>query len=371
MRLGSLWVQDLRSVAHAQLPLAQDFTLVTGGNGQGKTNLLEAVHLCATLRPMTTSTPQELVRWNTPRAVVQGQLVGGVLPLAVRVVVEGSRRRAWVGGKPLRDAEGYTGTLPTVSFTPDDLGLVKQGPAARRQFFGRAAAELWPAARDEARRLDRCLRQRAAALRRGAAQDVLDALEQPLVQACINTWRRRAQALAIVQPYAAGWATRLLGGAVLQTRLRPGLPDGADGLDGSDADLDQALRQALAASLEEDRRRCTTSAGPHHDEVELLLDGVDARRFASQGQQRCVALALTLAVVDAVHHARAIPPLVLLDDVSSELDADRRSALFLALADGGCQVVATATDPSLLPLPPGFTGELAHYRAQGGKFSVV
>jgi DNA replication and repair protein RecF len=138
----------------------------------------------------------------------------------------------------------------------------------------------------------------------------------------------------------------------------------------TDAGRAAALRASLAEALEQDGQRATTSFGPHHDELELSIDGKDARRFASQGQQRCLALALTLGVVDAVHHARGRPPLVLLDDVSSELDEHRRRALFGALARAGCQVMATATDLSLLPVPPVPGLYVTHLKAHGGVFQA-
>jgi DNA replication and repair protein RecF len=369
VRLTQVRVENVRSIVAADVPLAGDFTFITGPNGAGKTNLLEAIHLCATLRPLTTTTPKELVRRGSERAAVDGVLEGGVLPLDVRVVVQRGRRHAWVAGKPLVDADAYLGTLPTVSFTPDDLGLVKSGPAERRAFFGRAAAELWPGARDETRRLERVLRQRAAALRRGASNDIVQALDGPLVAASIRVWRRRQALLSDVLPYATGWLSHLLAGHTLDVHLVPGLPGTTELATIPDDALADRLHQALATSLDQDRRRGQTAVGPHHDEFDVRLDSAEARRFASQGQQRCCALALTLGVVDAVHQARGRPPLVLLDDVSSELDGHRREALFGALALSNCQVVATATDVSLLPVPAGFGGLVRHHAARDGTFA--
>jgi len=373
MRISTLSVRDIRSIVAADITLARHFTFITGPNGAGKTNLLEGVHLLATLRPLTTSVPQELVRHGSALASVEGVLDGGVLPLGVRVAVERGRRRAFVGGKPLRDADAYLGTVPTVAFTPDDMRLVKEGPGARRGFVARCSVELWPAARDELKRLDRSLKQRAAALKRNAAGPVLQALEAPLIQAAVQVWRRRERTVDAVRPHAQRWLAGLLGGKSLGMTLVPGvdertLPIFAE-LD--DAHRATTLEAMLERSIDEDRRRATTSFGPHHDEIELTLDGTDARKFASQGQQRCVSLALTLGVVDAVHQARATAPLVLLDDVSSELDEGRRTALFAALADAGCQVVATGTDVGLMPLPAGFQGEVRHYGAHAGTFEAL
>jgi DNA replication and repair protein RecF len=369
MRLTELHAQHVRSISDARLTLGREFTLITGPNGAGKTNLLEAVHLVATLRPLTTTNAGDVVSRGEKSLTVDGRLEGGVLPLPVRVVVEGGRRRAWVGDKPLRDASAYLGTLATVAFTPDDLQLIKAGPGQRRSFISRAAAELWPAAREELQRYDRCLRQRAAALRRGAAPAVLDALEGPLLSSACAVWRRRERALESVLPHASRWLFQLLGGRVMEVTLQPGLPGaGTFATDGDDARA-AALRDALAASLDEDRRRASTSHGPHHDELAVNIDGHDARKYASQGQQRCAALAMTLGVVESVQEARARPPLVLLDDVSSELDEHRRVALFDALAQARCQVVGTATHRELMPLPKGLDAEVFHYTADGGTFT--
>jgi DNA replication and repair protein RecF len=363
VRLAWLDVQDVRSITAAHVDLAPGFTLVTGPNGSGKTNLLEAVHLAATLRPLTTATPGEVVRHGATMATVEAGLEGQVLPLQVRVVVHGNRRRAYVGGKPLRDAGAYLGTLATVAFTPDDLRLVKSGPDGRRDFLCRAAVELWPAARDELRRLERALRQRNAGLRAGASASFLAALQEPFTRAAAAVWSRRARTVATVLPHASRWLAQLLDGRTLEATLGHGLPQPPLG------DPAEALAAALPATLDEDRRRGTTSCGPHHDDLDLAVDGLQARRFLSQGQQRCVALALTLGVVDAVHQARGTPPLCLLDDVSSELDQTRRLALFRALGEARCQVVATATDPALLPVPPPWDAGVARYQAHGGTFT--
>ncbi|MEW5851441.1 MAG: DNA replication and repair protein RecF [Myxococcota bacterium] len=370
MRLERLTVSHVRSITSATVELAPQFTLITGPNGAGKTNLLEAAHLAATLRPLTTGTPGEVVQNGQTRAEVAAILTGGVLPLEVRVIIENGRRRATVAGKPLRDHAAYLGTLATMAFTPDDLRLVKEGPEARRNFLNRAASQLWPAAREELRRLERALKQRSAALRGGARLAVLEALNEPLAASVVAVWRRRERTLSALEPHATRWLAHLLDGRALQLGLRPGMelaPERFAAL--SDEERAAALVEELARTLDEDRRRGSTSVGPHHDDLELFLDGQAARRFASQGQQRCVALALTLGVVDALREARAAPPLVLLDDVSSELDDARRGALFQALADAGSQVMATATDESLLPLPPGYAGEVARYRASAGTFT--
>ncbi len=368
MYLSSVEATHVRSIRQAKVLLARDVTLITGPNGAGKTNLLEAVHLLGTLRPLTTSSPAELVTHGEKQLAVEGTLLGGVFPLVVRLTITGSRRHAWVGGKPLRDAEGYLGTLATVAFTPDDLHLVKSGPVQRRSFINRASCELWPAARDELRRYERALRQRAAALRRNARQDVLEAVEAPLRLLATQVWRRRERTLEVVLPHAVRWLSTLLDGRVLDVRLQPGLQGAVNFAQLTDGDRDLALQEGLGQALEEDRRRASTSYGPHHDELDVVLDGQAARRFASQGQQRCAALALTLGVVDAVAAARGRPPLVLLDDVSSELDEMRRRALFEALALARCQVVATATQVDLLPLPASFSGERRHYTAHAGSF---
>lgn len=362
----------VRSIQEATVELGPRFTLVTGPNGAGKTNLLEAVHLAATLRPLTTSTPAEVVRSGSERASVEARITGSVLPLDVRVVIQGGRRRAFVAGKPLTDPSAYLGTLATVSFTPDDMRLVKAGPEGRRHFLSRAAVELWPAAREELRRLERALRQRNAALRRGVSNDVLRAMEEPLIRSAVAVWRRRERAVQVVVPHARRWVANLLDGRCLGMAFQPSVPNPtvADFLGMDDEARVQVFSKVLQDSTEEDRRKGATTYGPHHDDVELAVDDLAARRFLSQGQQRCVALALTLGVVDAVREARARPPLCLLDDVSSELDENRRAALFTALGEAGSQVVATATDPSLLPVPQEARaeGDLVHYEAQNGTF---
>lgn len=367
MRLRALHLQDFRNLAEVSLSPSPRLTVLLGENGQGKTNLLEAVYLLATLRPLRASRLGELVRFGQGRAVVSGQVLGagGERTLAVEVVP--GARSATLDGKAVERLDSYLDGLAAVCFSPDDLLLVKGGPDGRRRFLDRAAFNRWPAVLGEARDYVRALRARNAALR-GGAGPVEESFREPLVRAGARLLRRRRDILTELEPRLAAAFAEISGpGAPLaEIAYRP---SGGVSLEGDEAALQGRLAEALAVRLPRDLERGYTTCGPHMDDVLLAIGGRAARTYGSQGQQRAYVLSLRIAEIENLRLVLSRPPLLLLDDLSSELDPAKNGFLLAYVASLPAQAFLTATDRRLIE--PAAGAETRFFRVEAGAIAPL
>ncbi len=346
MKLVSLEIRDFRNLAQVALTPSPRATVLVGENGQGKTNLLEAITFLTTLKALRATRLQELIRFGSERAEVAGAFEGpgGRRTLAVRIA-DGART-ALLDGKAQDRFDDYFEGLAAVSFTPDDLLLVKGGPDGRRRFLDRAAFNRWPAVLGEARDYVRALRARNAALRRGAPE-VEQSFREPLARAGARLLvRRRALIEELADRLTAAFreiSGPLAPAARLEYRAAAGMR-----IEGDEPELAARLAAILEVRLPRDQERGYTSAGPHADDALLLLDGKGARLYASQGQQRALVLALKIGEIENLRAALHRPPLLLLDDVSSELDPAKNGFLLEYLRSLPGQSFLTTTDERLL-----------------------
>lgn len=342
MRLRRLWLTDFRNYAAADVELAPGLTAVLGANGEGKTNLLEAVGYLATLSSFRGAPNEALVRAGAPRAVVraEGEREGRTLLIEAEIT-PGGRGRVQVNRQRLARARDLLGALRVTVFAPDDLALVKGGPTERRRYLDDVLVSVHPRNDQLRGELDRVLRQRNSLLRQAGGRLT------PEVEATLDVWDAKlaevGTALAEARRGLLDRLTPVLGRAYDQVARRP-----AHVQAGYQAPwLEAGLAAALAAGRRDDLRRGVSLTGPHRDEVILTVDGLPARTHASQGEQRSLALALRLAAHEVVTEAAGSPPVLLLDDVFSELDPDRSDALLAHLPPG--QTVLS----SAVGLPPG------------------
>jgi DNA replication and repair protein RecF len=337
-------------------------TILVGQNGQGKTNLLEAIYLLCTLKPLRAARLAELVRFGQARAEVAGAFAGpgGVRRVSVSVGPEG--RTAMLDGKPQERLDTYFEGLAAVCFAPDDLLLVKAGPEGRRRVLDRAAFNRWPAVLGEAREYVRALRSRNAALRSGSA-DVEESFRGPLVRAGARLQIRRRDLVAELAPRLAQAFGEISGADASPAEVAYRAAAGVE-VAGAERDVQASLAAALDRRASRDRERGYTSAGPHMDDLALSLGGRAARAYASQGQQRALVLALKVAEIENLRAALGRPPLLLLDDVSSELDPEKNRYLLEYLARLPGQAFLTATDRRLLE--PAAGPDAAFYEVASG-----
>lgn len=381
MRLGQLWLSDFRSYQTAEFTPAPDgLTVVMGQNGQGKTNLLEAVGYLATLRSFRGVSGDALIRLGSDRAVVRAEVERtGRNVLIEAELLSNGRDRVQVNRQHLRRARDLLGSFQVTVFSPDDLALVKGGPAERRQYLDGLLVALHPRHDATQNELDRVIRQRNALLKsvagvRQPAEDVLITLD---------VWDAKLVSVGEALVAAREGLTRAL--EPLVDRCYVELAETVEGPVGIDTQdrlrstvhpvsvrVSLEYRRSWAGSLTEalreargdDLRRGLTTVGPHRDELELMIDAMPARTHASQGEQRSLALALRLAGHRVVTDRLETPPVLLLDDVFSELD-DHRSAALLGALPAGQTLLTTAGR-----LPSGMTPE-AMWRVEDGKLSSM
>ena len=316
-----------------------------GANGEGKSNLLEAVELLTSLRSHRCSSDPDLIRQGEPTSRLRARTSeGDQLELELR---RRGGRRALRNGRSLERLIDLIGPLRCVGFSALDLELVRGEPAQRRQWLDRVVLQLEPIYGALLSRYGRLLRQRSQLLRRGLAPTersaLLDAFDQQMALVGTRLHRRRGRALERLEPLAQLWQERLGGGKeVLELLYRSGTRLEAEATGTGEEVWRAALLDQLLQQRSEEERLGQCLVGPHRDEIELLLGGAPARRFGSAGQQRTLVLALKLAELDVVHAVVGEPPLLLLDDVFAELDPRRQNLLLEAVGNGHqCLVSAT------------------------------
>lgn len=353
MQLDRVWLTDFRSYASAEVTLAPGLTVVVGANGQGKSNLLEAIGWMGGLKSFRAAPTEALVRVGADRAVIRGEGSRAGRALLVECeVAPGGRSRMLVNRQAVRRVRDGLDFLRAVVFAPDDLELVKGGPGERRRYLDDLLVALDPRLDALRSDLDRILKQRSALLKQAGGRltdDVaptLDVWDARLVRAGEALADARLDLVALLGPVVEA-AYRDLAG-------RGGVVLGYD-----PPWRAQGLQAALLEARRDELRRGVSLVGPHRDELELTLGGLPARTHASQGEQRTLALALRLAAARQVAAVLDTPPLLLLDDVLSELDDDRSSALLHHLPPGQT-VITTAT-----ALPTGTTPDLVLRVAAG------
>jgi DNA replication and repair protein RecF len=310
-----------------------------GENGAGKTNLLEALHVGTQGFSPRSRNDAQLVRFGAEAARIElkGDRAGTKLEVEL-TLRPGDAKRARLNGAALRAAEQLRAEVSTLVFTPDRLVVVKGGPAARRAYFDRTLGRLFPARAIVPAEYAAAVAQRNAALRRVAigasSRDAVTPWTERVAELGATLVAARAEAIGMLStPFAERAAELGLPGA--EVLYGPSPPTAAD----------------LEARLEEDLDRGTTGLGPHLDDVGIAAEGRDLRRFGSQGEQRLAVLSLLLAEAQLLADRGPAPPLLLLDDVLSELDERRRRSLAERLAGAG-QTFITATGASALPLEP-------------------
>jgi DNA replication and repair protein RecF len=324
VRLLALRLRDFRNIEAADLEPGPRATVIVGPNGQGKTNLLEAVYLLATLKPLRTARLAELPRFGTKACRIEGAFELGSARRVVGVHIEDATRQALVDGKKVRDLDEYFGGVAVVAFTPDDLAVVKGGPEVRRRFVDRAVFNRFPAYLGESRTYARALKSRNRLLREETPPEVIEAFDEPLARAGARLVVRRRRVLEELVPRFQEVLGRLSSGQLVgKIKYAPPVAEGAE----DEATVATRLLDELARRLPRDRERGYTSVGPHADHVTIQLQGRPARTYASQGQSRAVVLALKIAEIENLRETLGFQPLLLLDDVSSELDRQRNAQL--------------------------------------------
>ncbi|HEX9866468.1 MAG TPA: DNA replication/repair protein RecF [Acidimicrobiia bacterium] len=352
MKVDWIALTDFRSYPTLEWQPEPGVNLLLGPNGAGKTNLLEAIAYLASLRSFRSVGDGALIRDDADSAVVRAGVSGVDRERLIEVEIPRvGPRRTQVDKTRLNRTADLLGALRVIAFLPEDLDLVKRGPALRRDLLDAIAVQLWPAAYLDQSEFDRALRQRNAFLKSGARDDAtLSVWDARLAQSGGRVMARRARVIETL--------TSLLDACyedIAQQRHRASIGYvaswGGDDqiLNRTAADFSAAILEAVEVSRRADYERRLTTVGPHRDEPVFRIDGTEARTHGSQGEQRTMALAVKLASHRAVADLVGEPPVLLLDDVFSELDPERAGALAKALP-GDTQTMITSARPEDVPI---------------------
>lgn len=364
MILSDLHLYQYRNIQAFDWQPHSRANLLVGANAQGKTNLLEAIFLLGTTKTLRVGADaDDIIKEGKQEAFVQGK-VKRDQPEVTReleiLLKRGEARQVRLNGKKLTPFSKIFGQLTVVLFVPEDLQLVKAGPAARRYYLDLEISQASPQYLAALQTYQRALKQRNGAIRmvaEGRAKwDAVEAFDESIVISGSEIVLFRAEALREIEPLAAQVQARVAGKDAEKLELHYVSTLGTE-LDKIDA-IQHEFRRRLRQKAGDEKVRGTTLSGPHRDDLEILLSGKPARLFASQGQQRTTALALKLAEVQFLAKRLNENPILLLDDVLSELDLQRQSAL-LGLLDEHVQTFVTSTHADGLAYKPGQTLRVA------------
>jgi DNA replication and repair protein RecF len=366
VRLQHLTLRDFRNIARADLAVPEAGFVLVGRNGQGKTNLLEAVHYLHAVRSMRGAPDQDLIRFGAHTLHIGARATGARVDEARIGVERGARRRRLVlDGVEVRRQSEALGAVPSVVLSPRDVALVSGAPQERRRFLDILLAATSP------RYLLALQRYRAALVRRNAV--LKEAGNRADGTALISAWEP-----ALADSGATLWSARAAWAARAGPRLRelcahigePGavalryLTSARERVAGEEPELQQFLRELLARDRSTDLRHGLTRHGPHRDDLTFGLDNRSARAFASAGQQRTIALALRLVEAETLRERVERDPILLLDDPFAELDRDRARGMLECL-----RILGTGQRLLVVPraddVPAGF-GELARWTIEDG-----
>jgi DNA replication and repair protein RecF len=343
VRITRIELKDFRNYESLVLEPSATLTVLVGRNAAGKTNIIEAIQLATATRSFRRPEFSEVVRWGAATGKVGLRAEEGPRRLEIGLEVDAEGHRTYtVNGQVRRRHSEVAGLLPSVVFTPDDLGMVK-GPAERRRAaIDDLGEQLSPTYGSLRRDYGRAVRQRNSLLKDGVSGPEIDVWDEQVVSLGSRLVVHRTSLLERLMGHAARRYAEMAAGETLGYSYadRCGLATCGKLEVGAVAD---AMRAEMGRRRSEERRRLVTLVGPHRDDIVLEVGSRDARSFASQGQQRTIALAWKLAEVAVVEEVLRREPILLLDDVMSELDADRRAALGEVVASE-IQTVVTTTN---------------------------
>lgn len=364
MRLNHLLITDYRNLGSIELDFPRDVALVVGGNAQGKSNLLEAIYLLATMRSTRVETDAQLIRRDAmsdvlPAARVVGEVSTANGPLKIEVTIVArpgsagpiATKTVKVNGVARRLSDA-TGRLTAVLFTAEDLEMIGGSPSLRRRYLDLTLTQIDPKYSQARSHFERVLTQRNSLLKRIreglASTSELEFWDEQLATDGAVLLHTRAGAVNRIAELAQDAHADLAPGEVLVIEYRPKLDRAANLAEVSEDDVREAYLRALSSSAVRDTGAGMTTQGPHRDDITFTLDGLGAAGFASRAQQRTIALSLRLAETQLLRERRGESPVLLLDDVLSEMDAARRQSVLGALGVGE-QMLVTGTDWDRFP----------------------
>ena len=371
MYLDHFVVQNYRNLEKIDTKFDPNVNIFIGKNAQGKTNLLEAIYFLALTRSHRTNTDKELIHFGADYANIMGKVYKSQVNVNLRVLITKKGKKVWINRIEQPKLSKYVGQLNAILFSPEDLELIKGAPALRRKFMDQEFGQINSEYLFFASKYRQVLAQKNNYLKKlakGQAKDqiFLDVLSDQLAGIAAEIISRRFKFLEYLSDFASEAYEHIsLASEKLTIAYRPSI-SGIKSSDSTEEIYHKVLHNFQKTKIME-MKKGTTLSGPHRDDIEFKLNDRNAHLYASQGQQRSIALSIKLAEIQLVYHLTDEYPLLLLDDVMSELDHGRQSAL-LNYIHGKTQTFITTTDLE------GISWEIIKkpkiYHIQSGKISL-
>lgn len=339
MHIQRLKLFHFRNLENCAVEFSSHVNLIIGPNGQGKTNLIEAVTTLAEARSFRTSRMEDLVRWGEREASVFGEIqtASGVSTLGL--IIRDGKREAYINGERSKGLIDIIGKFSCITFSPADIDIVKGSPAERRRLVDRAAAETDPLFASASIQYSRAIKNKTAALRApGVRAEEIEAWNDLLASHASYIANKRREVVLSLGARASRYYERF---APQEEELQTSMED-----PWGETVTAENVRVLLSTELRREMAAGTCLLGPHRDDLSIQISKRDARAFASQGQARSLVLALKLAVLELLEARFEESPVVILDDVDAELDLARREAFFSMIFSSERQVFITATEVS-------------------------
>ena len=347
MYVKRLMLKNFRCYEELDVELSPHINIILGKNAQGKTNLLEAVYYCATGRSHRTSYDKECIRYDQSEAMIKiwyEKYKEEQLEIHIR---KNGRKSIAVNGYPARRINELFGCFQVVLFSPEDLSLIKSGPAKRRKFMDMEICQVDPVYLYQLQQYSKVLRQRNQLLKeiakKAATKDTIFAWDEQLVSYGVKIMERRRQFTEQLRQYTSRIHRQITHGEeTLSITYENNVPIAA-------SDFQRKLEEDLARDI----RFGSTASGPHHDDLAMWINGADVRVYGSQGQQRTTALSMKLAELSMMKEETKYSPVLLLDDVMSELDQERQWHLAQYIQENQTILTCTGIEDSIRRLPAG------------------
>ncbi|MFD1427166.1 DNA replication and repair protein RecF [Kroppenstedtia sanguinis] len=345
MYVEQLELKQFRNIEHLKLDCSGELHMFVGPNAQGKTNILESLYVLAIGKSHRTRSHRELIRWEQTVASLKAEVSGkeSARRLEIRLTPRG--KRVLRNGVEQRRLSEYIGSLTAVLFAPEDLSIVKGSPQVRRRFLDMEIGQVSPTYIYHLTRYNQLLQQRNSLLKElgkgwGKQTALLDVLNEQLIGLSTHLWSKRFSFVNLLSRWAQEIHYSITQGSESLTLQYQSLASVEPGMDRSS--MEEVLTQELMKVREQEMQRGTTLIGPHRDDLRIAANGTDLHTFGSQGQQRTAALSLKLAEIELIHQETGTYPILLLDDVLSELDDGRKTHLLEAIR-GRVQTFVTTT----------------------------
>ncbi len=367
MVIRELSIRDFRNIERLELEPGDGVNVIYGDNAQGKTNLVEALYLLTGQKSFRQTKESDFVRFGQKRGEITARFFGGGREQEARLILEGGKRAAALNDLPVNIGE-LTGRFFAVVFSPSELSLIQDGPSQRRAFLDGAITQVMPRYQKTMSDLSRVLFQRNSLLydlsrHPGMDEGLLEVWDRSFAKLSYSIVNARCRYLCRLAPFGEEIYRNISGGKEAFTMAYQCSVPGDWGQLG-EQEGEKLILQALEKARREDLKNGYTTLGPHRDDIDLRVNGISARAYGSQGQQRSCALTLKLAECQVIQQVAGEQPVILLDDVLSELDKTRRDYFLSGLAPG--QLFITCCDRAgFSSIQNGIT-----WRIQGGELAA-